>query len=149
VKIGTLDVTDKYVKYVLKKESIPNSPPPNPSLDQKVVGNWLIYEEDGYMLFLIFNSDGSGSTYEYDEYYGAYEDEFSWDSENGFLYIVWWDGDEEVYEYLVSGSTLTITGEYDSYTCSKYNGTLPRGLRSVRGVSVNTRGHSIKLGVRR
>jgi hypothetical protein len=132
-------IADDFKKMLVGVPDTPDIPDiPNPNLDQKVVGNWLIYEEDDFMEFYIFNSDGSGSLYEYSERFGYDEYEFSWYSENGFLYLTffyeWWS--DESWEYFVSGSTLTITRRYgsytESYTCSKYSGALPRGLRNVR-----------------
>jgi hypothetical protein len=136
VMIGTLDVTNEYVKYILKDENIPKDIVDG-NIDAKLVGNWKLkerFEDDwGYCdVYWIFDADGTGKIY----YYGyefssgsfSEEDPFSWYVKDGTLYTMYyWEYYEYPNEYSVSGNNLILN--YEEY--GKFTGALPRSTRAV------------------
>ncbi|MCL1946172.1 MAG: hypothetical protein FWF51_03335 [Chitinivibrionia bacterium] len=134
VKIGGIDVTEKYLKYVLNGEPIPNDPtqPPVDNTDA-IVGVWYwegdapIYDPGGNENWseiptyrgrytCTFNSDGTGTLHsvadlsDYDEGILEFSENFTWvffpDQKYGIIYTT-----TDVY----TGVVETIEIEFDYY----------------------------------
>jgi hypothetical protein len=129
VKIGTFDVTEQYLKYVVNNERIL-------FVDAALVGTWIVDEENSGKYYT-FNDDGSGDYYYDDEWWGWNSRSFEWSAERGNLYLYdydysYWDDEYLFGEYSVNGTTITIvTIRYGELVLKKYDGELPEGVRGA------------------
>jgi len=135
VKIGSLDVTEKYLDFVIKG----NSPEPDREIDQRLVGVWAEDADvdiDGYAWMLSFDSDGTGVEF-YSEGGGWEEWEFDWYVQNGRLYI----SEYGWCEYEIDGETLTLEVRSwgETIVMFRHNGELPRGAKSTASKSLRAK----------
>ena len=105
VTIGSLDVTDQYVRYVLNGEMIPGGGGINQSA---IIGTWIYSESDSWEhleWYLVFNADGTGTS-------SFYEYDFSTEEE-------WWES--ESFSWNISGNTICMAFDWNSSWCETFS----------------------------
>ena len=115
VMLGSLDVTDKYLRYVLRGNRVIDGNPYPPEL----AGAWAMVSQWSER-YLVFNADGTGERRGRDEWENR---SFSWDadSNNLCIYLSNWGSSVNCRNYFVIDNILFL----DSEQYIKHTGDLP------------------------
>jgi hypothetical protein len=127
VMIGTLDVTQEYVKYVLKRERVVLPlPAEEKEIDPAIIGSWINQEGEDPRVVYNFKSDGTFDYYsssgQDEKFYSNPSNPGKWFTQNDTLVMVI-GGHKDTTKYSISGSTLYFQGWW---VLTKYTDELPK-----------------------